>query len=126
MASPTSRKAGGARIARPYTSRPVYDLAPKIRPLVFVGPSKLGCPVTDRMQQALINYLRRYSQWLPTPLPHAVYRSDDRPVRLHVWASEGVQMWTAKVDLNAACQPQFQFALASLSNLPFVQSRFSH
>jgi len=57
LASPANKKAGAARIARPFPSRPVYDLAPKIRPLVFVGPSKLGCPVTDRMQQALINYL---------------------------------------------------------------------
>lgn len=57
LASPVSKRAGNALIARPFPSRPVYDLAPKIRPLVFVGPSKLGCPVTDRMQEALINYL---------------------------------------------------------------------
>lgn len=36
---------------------PIYDLAPRIRPVVFVGPGKLGYDVTDRLQQALIHYL---------------------------------------------------------------------
>jgi hypothetical protein len=43
---------------RPHPHRPVYDIAPRIRPLVFVGPAKLGSPVTDKLQLALINYLR--------------------------------------------------------------------
>lgn len=42
----------------PYPMRAIYDIAPRIRPLVFVGPSKLGCPVTDKLQRALINYLQ--------------------------------------------------------------------
>eukprot|EP00051_Salpingoeca_urceolata_P021257 m.330728 g.330728 ORF g.330728 m.330728 type:complete len:447 (-) comp19766_c1_seq9:662-2002(-) len=35
-----------------------YKLAPKIRPIVLVGPSKHGHVVTDKMQRCLVGYLR--------------------------------------------------------------------
>ena len=43
--------------ARPNPDVAVYDNAPRTRPIVFVGPSKIGSPVTDQMQRALMNYL---------------------------------------------------------------------
>lgn len=45
-------------IDRPYPDMDVYDLAPRIRPLLLVGPSRLGCAVTDKIQLALVNYLK--------------------------------------------------------------------
>lgn len=49
-----------ARLAfgRPNPDIEIYDNAPRTRPIVFVGPSKIGCPVTDQLQRALMNYLQ--------------------------------------------------------------------
>ena len=35
-----------------------YELAPRIRPVVLLGPSKLRAPVTEKMQRALLTYLQ--------------------------------------------------------------------
>lgn len=43
---------------RPDPTIEIYDNAPRTRPVVFVGPSKVGCPVTDQLQRALLNYLQ--------------------------------------------------------------------
>eukprot|EP00039_Didymoeca_costata_P004746 m.75896 g.75896 ORF g.75896 m.75896 type:complete len:394 (+) comp12527_c0_seq3:133-1314(+) len=45
-------------LERPFPNKHIYDIAPRIRPVLLVGPSRLGCPVTDKMQSALTSYLR--------------------------------------------------------------------
>lgn len=52
-----AKPGGDAVVVRLNKKIPFYDLAPRIRPIVFVGPGKLSYDVTDRLQQALIHYL---------------------------------------------------------------------